>query len=93
MANKNKGASIMDMLSFVAVLVGGITLLVVRVLGFVGISASITTTLDAIANIIGWVILCLLSFNYIKTRKSTLMWVLWAVAVVMIVVSYILVIV
>ena len=90
MAGKNKGASIMDMLSFIAVVVGGIGLLVASILGKVGISANIVGTLQMIANMVGWIILCLLSFNYIKTRKSVWLWVVWAVAVVMIVVGIIL---
>ena len=87
---KNKGASIMDMLSFIAVIVGGIGLLVASVLGKVGISADIVGTLQMIANMVGWIVLCFLSFNYIKNRKNIWLWVVWAVAVVMIVVGIIL---
>ena len=90
MAGKNKGASIMDMLSFIAVVVGGIGLLVASILGKVGISANIVGTLQMIANMVGWIILCFLSFNYIRTRKSVVLWVVWAVAVAMIVVGIIL---
>lgn len=90
MADKKKGASLMDMLSFVAVVVGGVGLLVASILGKIGISANIVGTLQMIANMVGWIVLCFLSFNYIRGRKSVLLWVLWAIAVVMIVVGIIL---
>ena len=90
MADKKKGASLMDMLSFVAVVVGGVGLLVASILGKIGISANIVGTLQMITNMVGWIVLCFLSFNYIRGRKSVLLWVLWAIAVVMIVVGIIL---
>ena len=90
MADKKKGASLMDMLSFVAVVVGSVGLLVASILGKIGISANIVGTLQMIANMVGWIVLCFLSFNYIRGRKSVLLWVLWAIAVVMIVVGIIL---
>ena len=90
MAGKNKGASIMDMLSFIAVIIGGVALLVISIFDRVGIMVNALGTLQRVANLVGWGVLCLLSFNYIRTRKSTLLWVLWAIAVVMIVVSVIL---
>ena len=90
MAGKNKGASIMDMLSFIAVIVGGVALLVISIFDRVGIMVNALGTLQRVANLVGWGVLCLLSFNYIRTRKSTVLWVVWAIAVVMIVVSVIL---
>jgi len=43
-----------------------------------------------IANAIGWAVLCVLSAVYISHRKKIWMWVLWAVAVVMIITGIIL---
>lgn len=92
MAGKKSSSStsIMDVLSFVAVVVGGIALLVAFILGKVGISVTLVGILSKIANIIGWIVLCILSAKYIKTQSKVWMWVLWAIALVMIVVGIIL---
>ena len=81
---------IMDMLAFVAVLIGGITLLIALILGKVGVSLSFVGKLQSIANAIGWLVLSILSFKYIKTRRNVWLWVTWTAAVVAIFVCIIL---
>lgn len=91
--SSQKGTStnfLLSILSYVAVCVGGVALFVAMILSKVGISAAFVNVLQAIANAIGWAILCVLSFRYIRRRKKIWMWVVWAIAVVMIVVSIIL---
>lgn len=83
--------SIMNTLAFVAVCFGGISLLLIQVLGWIGVSASICGTLQKVANCIGWLVLCILSFNYIKRRRKIWLWVVWAVSIVMIVMFTILI--
>lgn len=90
MAEKKKSSSnsnIMDVLSFVAVCVGGIALLVATILGWMGITAGFLGVLRAIANILGWIVLIVLSANFIKSKRKIWMWVVWTAAVVMIVIS------
>ena len=43
-----------------------------------------------IANTIGWSVLCLLSAVYISHRKKLWMWIVWVIAVVMIIMGIIL---
>ncbi len=91
---KKSGTSfsyIINILSYVAVCVGGIGLFLAMVLSKCGVNASFTSALQAIANAVGWSILCVLSFNYIKRRKKVWMWVVWAIAIVMIIIGIILV--
>ena len=91
MADKKKSSyNLMDILSFVAVCLGGIALFLAMVLGKVGVSLTIVGLINDIANIIGWAVLCLLSFKFIKSRKNLWLWIVWIVAVVMIVIGIIL---
>lgn len=81
---------LMNILSYIAVCVGGIALFVAMILGKIGVSTSITGILQAVANAIGWAVLCILSFRYIRRRKKIWMWVIWAIALVMIIIGIIL---
>lgn len=80
----SKFNAILNILSFVAVCLGGIALL----LG--GLITSISAPMQTIANVIGWFTLCLLSFKYIRNKRALWLWVVWVIAVVMIVVGIIL---
>ncbi len=89
-APKRSGFSyVMSILSYVAVCVGGVALFVAFILGKCGMSASFLGVLQAIANAIGWAVLCVMSFNYIRRRRKIWMWVVWVIAVVMIVIGII----
>lgn len=83
-------AYILNISAYVAVCIGGIALFIATILARCGISASITGKMTGIANAIGWAVLCLMSAVYISHRKKLWMWVVWAVAVVMILTSIIL---
>ena len=67
---KKRSISIMDMMSFIAVVIGGIGLLVAAILGKLGISANIVSAMQMVANMVGWIVLCLLSFNFIRNKKN-----------------------
>ena len=81
---------IMDALAYVAVCIGGIALLLAFILSKVGISAGVVSAMQKVANSIGWLVLCLLSVKFIKSKSKLWLWVVWAVAIVMIVVGIIL---
>lgn len=83
--------SILNILAFVAVCVGGIALFIAMILSKVDVSAGFVGALQKIANAIGWAVLTLLSFRYIRKRRKIWLWVVWTIAVVMIVVGIILV--
>ena len=92
---RSKGVSfnkIMDMLAFVAVIIGGVALLVAVVLDKLPISISLgfITALRNLANAIGWLVLSILSFKYIKTKRNVWLWVTWSVSVVVIFICIIL---
>lgn len=82
---------IMNVLSYVAVCVGGVALFIAMILGKLGVgSVSFIGILQAVANAIGWAVLCILSFRYISHRRKIWMWVVWAIAIVMIIIGIIL---
>lgn len=87
MAGKKSGssASLMDLLAFIAVLVGGIALFVIFVLGRFDIHVGVLGWISAIANFLGWIVLCILSAKYIRTQGKVWMWILWAIALVFII--------
>ena len=83
-------SKIMNAMSYVAVVIGGIALLLAMILGKIGVSLSLVSALQKIANIIAWTTLCILSSNFIKTKKKLWMWIVWAIALCMIIVGIIL---
>lgn len=80
----------LNILSYVAVCFGGLALFISFILGKFGLSTSITGAMQTIANAIGWAVLCLMSTIYISHRRKIWMWVVWAIAVVMIIIGIIL---
>lgn len=83
-------AYILNILAYAAVCIGGLALFISMILGKFGLSSSITGAMQTIANTIGWSVLCLLSAVYISHRRKLWMWVVWVIAVVMIVMGIIL---
>lgn len=81
---------IMHVLSYVAVCVGGVALFIAMILSKCGISARFVGSMQSIANAVAWAVVSLLSFGYIKRRRRLWMWIVWVVAVVMIVTGIIL---
>lgn len=75
----------MNILAFAAVCIGGIALFLAMILNLVGLTASWIGSMQAIANAIGWLALCLLSMRYIIRRRKLSVWIIWGVAVFMIV--------
>lgn len=83
-------AYILNILSYIAVCIGGLALFIAMILSKFELSSSIIGAMQTIANAIGWAVLCLLSASYISHRRKIWMWVVWAIAVVMIVTGIIL---
>ena len=81
---------ILNILAYVAVCVGGLALFISMILSKFELSSSITGAMQTIANAIGWAVLCVLSAVYISHRRKLWMWIVWVVAVVMIVIGIIL---
>lgn len=83
-SNSSFVTKFMNILAFVAVIIGGVGLFLSTLLRIVGLSAGWINSMQAIANAIGWIALCLLSVRYIRNRKKLWIWIVWTVAVVMI---------
>lgn len=77
---------LLNFASFIAVGLIGISL----ILSKVGFGSKVSGAFSSIASIISYCVLIAISFFYIIKRKKIWMWVLWAVSVVLIVISYIL---
>lgn len=75
--------------SYVAVCIGGLALFLSFILQKLGVSLTFLPVLVKIANSIAWAIVAWLSFLYIKSKRKTWMWVVWAIAIVMIIVGII----
>ena len=89
----SKGTStryILNICSYIAVCVGGLALFIAMILSKCGISASFVGVMQTVANAMAWAVVSLLSFGYIKRRRKIWMWVVWAIAVVMIITGIIL---
>ncbi len=82
---------IINILSYIAVCVGGVALFLALILSKVGVSASFIGAMQKIANTIAWAVVSFLSFRYIRRRHKLWMWIVWVVAIVMIVTGIILV--
>ena len=82
---------IMNILAYSAVIIGGMALFIAMILSKVGISASFVNSMQKIANCVGWLVLCFLSTKYAIKRRSILMWVIWIVAVAMIITGIVLI--
>ena len=80
---------LLNVLSYVAVCFGGVALFVAMILSKGGFSWSIIPIIQKFANAVAWAVVAILSFNFIKNRKKVWMWVVWTIAVVMIVLGII----
>ncbi len=84
---------ILNVLAFVAVCVGGIALFIAMILSRLDVSVGFVNTLQTVANALGWLVLSILSFKYIRRRKKLWIWIIWIIAVVMVFMSLILIVV
>jgi len=81
---------VLNVLAFAAVCIGGVALFVAMILSKFDISFSIIGLIQKLANAIAWAVVSILSFRFIRNRKKVWMWVVWTIAVVMIIISIIL---
>ena len=86
---KTNMSYILNVLAYVAVCFGGVALFVSMILGKCGVSLSIIPVMQKLANAIAWAVVSILSFNFIKNRKKLWMWIVWTIAVVMIILGII----
>lgn len=85
MANK-EFKNLLNILAFIAIGLVGVSLLLANV----GLGGEISAALTMIANILAYIITAIAAFFYIKNKRSIVLWIIYAVSVVLIVISYIL---
>ncbi len=84
------GTYILNLFAFVAVCFGGVALFISKILTVCGFQWSLIQVVQNIAGAIAWVIASILSFRFIQNKKAVWMWVVWTIAIVMIIVGIIL---
>lgn len=77
---------IINLLAFVAVGLIGVTLL----LNSIGILGEISGAFTMVANILAYIITAIAAFYYVRNKKNVWVWIIYVVALVLIVISYIL---
>ena len=86
MSETKKTAYAINLVSFVAVIIIGIALL----LGKIGIGAKVSGALMTIAQILAYSIIAIISSFWIAHKKNVTLWVVWGISVALIVISFIL---
>ena len=71
---------------FIAVICVGISLLLSKV----GLSGQISNALSIIAQVLSYIVLIVISSFYVVRKKNVWLWVVWAIAVILIIVGVIL---
>lgn len=84
MANKDfKG--IINFFAFVAIALVGVALLLANI----GLNGNISSALTLVANLLAYFITAIAGFYFVKNKNNVWYWVIYAVAIVLIVISYI----
>ena len=89
-SKRTSSSYMLSTLAYIAVCFGGVALFVAMILGKFNISLTVISLIQKVANAIAWLVVSIISFRFIKNRKKVWMWVVWTIAIVMIVVGIIL---
>ncbi|MCM1404395.1 MAG: hypothetical protein NC133_02760 [Prevotella sp.] len=81
--------SFLNLLSYLAIVFVGIALLLQAIFNMVGLSAQIVNALNILAQVMAYIVVAFYSFGYARAR-GTWWLVVWAIAVVLIVVFLVL---
>lgn len=76
---------LINLCAFISVILIGISLILTKI----GALGSVANALCVIANVVAYLIVCVVSFFYVKNRRNVWLWVAWVVSVVLIVLFYI----
>ncbi len=76
---------LINLCAFIAVILIGISLC----LGKIGALGQVASALTIIANVIAYLVVCVVSFFYIAHKKNVWLWIVWVVAIVLIIISYV----
>jgi len=92
--NSNSGrrrsmSSIMNFLSYVAVIFVGIALLISLILDWTNSSSDVANAFQLIATILSYIVIGVLSFYYARTKRNVWFLVAWAIAIVLILLFFV----
>ena len=76
---------ILHFLSFVAVILIGVSLLLSKIHAFGDVAAAFLV----IANAISYSLVALTSFAYVAKKKNIWLWLVWGISIVLIIISYV----
>ena len=76
---------LLHFMSFVAVILIGVSLLLSKIHAF----GDVATAFMVIANAIAYSIVAITSVIYVSKKKNIWLWLVWAAAIVMIIISYV----
>ena len=84
MANKDfKG--LLNLIAFVAIGLVGVTL----ILSEIGLSGDISNALALVAHVLAYLITAIAGFYYVKNKNNIWVWIIYAVSIVLIILSYV----
>lgn len=86
----NRWRHFVHFLAYIAVIMIGIALALSFILSKVGVSSSIVGSISKVANALAYLIVCVASFYYARSKRNVWFFVLWLIATVLIVVFMVL---
>jgi len=85
MENKKSAGWLLHFLAFVSVILIGVSLLLSKIHAFGDVAAAFLV----IANAIAYSLVAITSFAYVAKKKNIWLWIVWGIAIVLIIISYV----
>lgn len=76
---------LVNLSAFVAVVLIGISLMLSKI----NAMGQVANAFLIIANVISYLVVCVVSFFYIARKKNVWLWIVWVVSIVLIIISYV----
>ena len=86
----NSGKRIINMLAFIGLFLIALALILAKLLGVFGISASVTDAIQMVGECIAYVVTAIYSFLFVRRQRNVWWWVAYIVSVVVVVLLLIL---
>ncbi len=76
---------LVNLSAFVAVILIGVSLMLSKI----GAMGQVANAFMIIANVIAYLVVSVVSFFYVARKKNVWLWIVWAVAIALIIISYV----
>ena len=86
----NRWRHFVNFLAYIAVIMIGVALALSFLLGKLGVNATIAGYISKIAQALAYIIVCIASFYYARSKRNIWFFILWLIATVLIVVFVVL---